>query len=189
MSRHVRLYRRFLRLYPASFRDGYAGEMTVLFSDQLRDARRSGKRSAVARLWARSLADLVATVPMQHVREARAVPQTVEPALVDMAARRGPSRPLVALAAVPIIAWTVLSRMVPGFTDPLYQNPPGILGLPAGIVMMFVAAVLTILGLTVAIKSRSMTVIVLGLILFTIPAVLIIALGPPVLLMIQGLAV
>jgi predicted permease len=55
----VRPYRWLLRLFPAAFRGRFGGDMTDVFADRLRRARAEG-RAAVARLWVRTTADLVA---------------------------------------------------------------------------------------------------------------------------------
>lgn len=54
------LYGALLRLYPRSFRDAYGQDMALLLRDQLRDER-------AARVWGRTLLDLVLTVPPQHL--------------------------------------------------------------------------------------------------------------------------
>lgn len=58
----LRLYRRLLKLYPAGFRDEYAGAMERAFRDEL--AEGSGML-----LWVRLLADLAISVPAQLARE------------------------------------------------------------------------------------------------------------------------
>ena len=80
MSRHERAFRRLVRLYPAAFRAEYEDQMVGLFADQLRDSRTSGDTRAVARLWAQTLIDLVATAPQEHLRKESPVLQPVEPA-------------------------------------------------------------------------------------------------------------
>ena len=80
MSRHERAFRRLVRLYPAAFRAQYEDQMVGLFTDQLRDSRTSGTTRAVARLWAHTLIDLVATAPQERLRKESPVLQPVEPA-------------------------------------------------------------------------------------------------------------
>ena len=81
VSRHVRAYRRLLSLYPAAFRAEYGNEMTQLFADQLRDARRAGGIAPVARLWLVAAADVLVTAPGLHLRREEPVPRPVEGAL------------------------------------------------------------------------------------------------------------
>lgn len=62
----LKLYRFLLKLYPAGFRDDYAGPMEREFHDGL--AESSGV-FALARLWVRLLADLATSIPLQFLRE------------------------------------------------------------------------------------------------------------------------
>ena len=55
----VIVYRLLLLAFPASFRDRFGKDMTDVFADRLREARRKG-RLAVAVLWLRSVADIAA---------------------------------------------------------------------------------------------------------------------------------
>jgi hypothetical protein len=63
MRASERIYWFLLRGYPRSYRERYAGPMACAFRDQLREARSAW---AIARLWARTLADLALTVPARH---------------------------------------------------------------------------------------------------------------------------
>jgi hypothetical protein len=91
-----------------------------------------------------------------------------------------PSRWALATALSPVVLWVVLLLLAPGFTDPLYANPPGIAGLPAGLVLMGTAFVLAAVGAIVVWRSRSSTVQALAIGLLTIPALLLIGLGPSI---------
>ncbi|HJU89923.1 MAG TPA: ABC transporter permease [Gemmatimonadaceae bacterium] len=62
-------YRRLLRLQPPSVRRRFAGDMTDLFVDLVRDAERTGGQLAVARLMTRAAADAVTSALTAH-REA-----------------------------------------------------------------------------------------------------------------------
>jgi hypothetical protein len=62
----LKFYRRLLRLYPAGFRDNYAGPLERAFRDEL--AESSGPW-ALALLWIRLLADLAISIPAQVARE------------------------------------------------------------------------------------------------------------------------
>ena len=68
-----RVYRGFLRLYPAAFRARFSDEMVQLFGDQLRDARTGGGLGGAARTWLRTLGDLAVTAAAEHVRRDRTV--------------------------------------------------------------------------------------------------------------------
>ncbi len=58
-GRHVAAYRALLRLYPRSFRAGYAEPMAQLFADRVRDEG--------ARAWLSTVPDLVRTVPLERI--------------------------------------------------------------------------------------------------------------------------
>ena len=62
----LRLYRWLLKLYPAGFRENYAGPIEREFRDEL--AESSGVW-ALAALWIRLLADLAVSIPVQVSRE------------------------------------------------------------------------------------------------------------------------
>ncbi|MEX2179564.1 MAG: ABC transporter permease [Gemmatimonadaceae bacterium] len=53
-----RVYRALLRAYPRDFRDEFGDAMLEFHRDRLADARRAGSWPAVARIWARVIADL-----------------------------------------------------------------------------------------------------------------------------------
>jgi len=66
-----RVYRGFLRLYPAEFRHRFGEEMVQLFRDKLRDAR-SGRASwGAIHAWTRLLIDVAVTAPVEHLRRNR----------------------------------------------------------------------------------------------------------------------
>jgi hypothetical protein len=91
-----------------------------------------------------------------------------------------PSRWALVTALSPVVLWIALLLIAPGFTDPLYLNPPEILGQPAGLVLVGLAIVLAAVGAVVVWRSRSPTVQALAIGLLTIPALLLIGLGPSI---------
>jgi hypothetical protein len=72
----IRVFAGLLHLYPGEFRRRYASEMTLLFTDQLREARRP---SALAGLWRRTLADVVASALGEHLMRDRTLARSLEP--------------------------------------------------------------------------------------------------------------
>lgn len=100
-----------------------------------------------------------------------------------------PSRWAVATALSPLVLWTALLFMAPGFTDPLYANPPGIMGLPAGLLLAGLALGLAVTGAVVVWRSTSSTVRALAIGLLTIPSLLLIGLGPSIILALGDLSV
>ncbi len=62
----AKLYRKLLRIYPASFRQEYEGAMTRQFSDEHRDAQGWKEKSG---LWLHAIADIAVSAPRQVIRE------------------------------------------------------------------------------------------------------------------------
>lgn len=189
-SRHVRAYRALLRAYPRRFRADYRDEMTRLFADQLRDVRSTEGGVGVLRLWVRSLADLIATAPAQHLEPEEVLVAspvgTSEPPRIgrgSMARRRA-----VLIALIPLWLFIVVARIAPGYMDPAFANPPGILGLPAGLFVMGLALVWMAIGVGIVLTSASMAVWRASLVLFGLPATAVILLTPPIALALLDLS-
>jgi hypothetical protein len=192
MTRHERLYRRLLSIYPASFRDRYEQEMVTLFTDQLRDARSSGRPMQIVRLWLRSLGDLVSTAPGQHMAKEQLVPRPLDGAALALLGdpdRGGLKRTGYALALLPLWVGIVLRIAAPGFLDPLFLNPPAIVGLPAGIVVIFAAGLLMALGVLVMRSTRSIAWRTAAFALLTLPALALVVFAPAVILILANLPV
>src|SRR5947208_1970021 len=64
-SWHERLYRAFLRLFPAEFRGDFGDEMADDFRQQRLDAA-SGGTVPVVRLWTRTALDMGRRAPREH---------------------------------------------------------------------------------------------------------------------------
>ena len=111
----VAAYRLALHLYPRTFRREYADDMVALLAAQLRD-------EGAARVAARTLADLLVTVPVRHLEAhmSRASTTTVIAALVALAAVLavvgGPAG-LVAAVTVAAVAGLTWSRSRPVVGD------------------------------------------------------------------------
>ncbi|MPZ16644.1 MAG: FtsX-like permease family protein [Luteitalea sp.] len=67
----MRLFRWLLRLLPTDFRSDFATEMEEVFDEQRTDARRRGGRTALVRLWARTLLDIGRAVRREHLDDLR----------------------------------------------------------------------------------------------------------------------
>lgn len=76
-SAHERAYRSLTLLYPAGFRREYADEMAGVFADDVRE------RGAL-RAWARTLLDIVLSVPVQHMEAAVTQPSAIRAARVAL---------------------------------------------------------------------------------------------------------
>lgn len=191
MNRQVRLYRHLLRVYPRPFRAEYADEMTRLFAEQLDDAAASGDPWGVARLWAVSLVDLALTAPGHHLRREEPVPRPVDVGAADaLVSSSGPTvGPRVALGLLPLWLWALMVVITPGFMDPVFSNPPAVLGLPAGLVMALIAIVWMMLGVAVLYRTSTMLGALVAFLVFTVPAVFVVLMAPAMILIVLNLAV
>lgn len=63
----VRIYRRMMWLYPASFREEYGRDIVHNFRDCCRDAVREGGGFLIAGLWLHAVLDLITTAVKEHV--------------------------------------------------------------------------------------------------------------------------
>lgn len=191
MSRHVRLYRGLLRIYPASFRAEYADEMTRLFGEQVVDATASGRPLAILRLWAASLVDLMVTAPGHHIGREEPVPRPVDIGAGNVVVSRSGltvgSR--IALGLLPLWLIGFLGITAPGFMEPIFANPPAILGIPAGIVMVLIALAWMALGVLVLQRTATAVGALIAFLVFTAPSAFAALLMPAVILIIQNLAV
>ena len=190
-DRHVRAYRALLRGYPRRFRADYRDEMTRLFADQLRDARSTDGAVGVVRLWWRSLVDLVVTAPGQHLEPEEVLVASPVGAPDQPRVRRAavPRRIAVVVALVPLWLILILSVVAPGFMDPLYANPPGIAGLPAGIVILGLVLAWTAIGVAVISGLQSVRTQLLAYLVFAVPATMVVLYAPATILIIQNLTV
>jgi hypothetical protein len=190
MNGHSRAYRALLRLYPETFRHDYGDEMARLFDEQLRDARAVHSQKAIADLWAGEIVDVLATAPREHLSRERHVP---EPITAGSSTGRvlvgGPTRrwQRLVLGLLPVWVLIFLSVAAPGFIDPMYANPPAVVGLPAGVVIIAAALGLTIVGVEILRRVESDVAAVLVWLLFTVPALAVILLGPAAILMVLNL--
>jgi hypothetical protein len=189
LNRHERAFRRLVRLYPSSFRAEYEDQMLGLFADQLRDSRTSDSPFALTRLWVHTLIDLMATAPQQHLRKDAPMLQPVESPDTSVTVARSPLLPGASIiATVPMILWAALAAFAPGFVDPVFMNPPAMLGLPAGVVIIAFAMAIAFLGLLLVRRARTVGVVLGTLVFLTIPALLLLLLAPALILVVANLA-
>jgi hypothetical protein len=185
MTRSERIYRKLLLAYPRSFRARYEDEMVRLFLDQLRDAERGAQPGERAALWARSVADIASSAPSEHLRKESPVAKRVDPGSVAVAVspeRSGPRRFGYAIASVPFLLLVILQVAAPGFLEPIFSNPPSIVGLPAGIIALLAVMIWAAVAFVVIRMFDSVAGSALALIAFTIPSMVAIILLPAVIL-------
>jgi len=98
-----------------------------------------------------------------------------------------PARARVVVALTPI--WMLLALLVlrPGFFDPIFDNPPGIAGMPAGALIMAVGLVWGLIGARLMRSRRSDAGALLTLLAFATPATFAVILGPALILIVQNL--
>jgi len=154
-SRHVRAYRALLHLYPRRFRAEYTEEMCRVFAQQLHYARVTEGWPGVLRVWALSLVDLVITAPSQHVEDDVFVasPAGASGWQATLGARP-PARRWALIGLGPV--WALLAYLVllRNWGEAIFLNPPEVLGLPAGVVLVGLALVWGLLGLEAVANPR-----------------------------------
>jgi hypothetical protein len=92
-------------------------------------------------------------------------------------------RPLaLAISLAPFIALAIGAGTA--FLEPMFSNPPGLLGIPAGIAILGVAVVLGGLGVAAVARRATVQARLLALAGLTVPALLLVLLGPAVILIV-----
>ena len=97
------------------------------------------------------------------------------------------SRLPVRLAALtPLWVLLVVSAVSKTYFDAMFAKPPEILGIPLAAVIDAIAIVWMLIGLVLIWDTRSQLIESLVLVLFTIPATLLVVLAPGVILILQN---
>jgi hypothetical protein len=150
VTRSERIYRVLLRAYPRSTREACGDDMAQLLTDRLRDARSNHEAVSV---WIDTLGDLVRTAPRDRllVRRRR---QLVEGPVVEP--ERVPMKRDAALASVPIVVSLLIATWRPAVLGSMVANPPGIMGLPLGMAILVMFAILASLGILAARRNREL---------------------------------
>jgi hypothetical protein len=115
-----------------------------------------------------------------------------EPSSVSMGASSGSTglqRFGYAIASLPFVLIVIALLVAPGFMEPIFANPPDILGLPAGVVLLFAVAIWACLAFVVIRAFRSGLGIALAVLVFTVPSIVAILYLPATILIVQNLTV
>lgn len=67
LSRHQRVYRTVLLVYPRAFRQVYGADMVQVFGDHLRECREREGRAGTLRVWTRTMLDVFRTAPIERM--------------------------------------------------------------------------------------------------------------------------
>jgi hypothetical protein len=184
-NRHVRAYRALLRVYPRRFRADYQEEMTRVFAQQLHYARVTEGWTGVLRVWARSLIDLVATAPAEHLEREMLVASPADSRGKPATFRLKPSRdPWLLVGSLPFGVLLVMTVLLPKYLTAAFYNPPSMAGLPMGVVAIGVALIWAAFGLGMIRLASSRRWRAAALILFTVPAAALVASSPAFVLII-----
>jgi hypothetical protein len=115
--------------------------------------------------------------------------QPVEAAPAPPTPVRSPlQRAVEVIASVPLIALPTVWVVAPAFLEPVGLNPPAVLGLPMGVVLMALAGGMALVGWLVSRRTRSVRVALGAVATLTIPALFLIAMTPALILIIVNLA-
>ena len=163
--------------------------MTRLFAQQVHYARVTEGWSGVLRVWVRSLIDLVATAPTEHLEKEVLVASPVGARDRQASVRVSPSAiHWVAIGLLPLGVLLFLAVLTPNFIDGAFLNPPAMLGLPFGVAVIAGGILWSALGAVVMANTSSIGLRTLALIVFTIPSTVIVLLSPAVVLILLNLS-
>ena len=90
-------------------------------------------------------------------------------------------------AFLPLIVLAVVQVASTDFVQPMFSEPPSILGIPLGVVVGAVAFVWMLIGAAMLWNAQSTWRVMLALIVFTFPATFVVIYGPAVILIMQNL--
>ena len=115
--------------------------------------------------------------------------QPVEAAPTPATPVRSPlQRAVGAIASVPLIALPAVWVLAPAFLEPVGLNPPAVLGLPMGVVLMALAGGMALVGWLIARRTWSVRVALGAVAILTIPALFLIVMTPALVLIAVNLA-
>ena len=188
MTDYTRVYRWLIRLYPHAFRAAYEEEMVRLLADVLAEA--GGNRRAALGVFLHAAGDVIWTASRQHLEREVPVARPASGPTGTPTVASSTRRNALLVSSLPLWLTLLLSLIAPGYMDPIFANPPAILGLPAGVLVVTAALVWASMGLwLVWQRGGSVAVLLLAMVLFVAPATLAVVLAPASILILQNLAV
>ena len=107
--------------------------------------------------------------------------------MTSLVTSRGPRFTSRATAFTPLIVGTILFLAPTRYFDPMFAKPPDMLGVPLGVVALALAGIWMLIGVAIVWNARSRITEMLALMLFTIPATILVILGPALILIMQNL--
>lgn len=91
----------------------------------------------------------------------------------------------LAIATAPLVAFVV--AVVTGYVEPMFANPPSLLGSPVGMYLLVAAGLLTALGMVIVARSHRPLARAAAISACTVPALLLVVLGPPAIVLLVAL--
>jgi hypothetical protein len=149
MNRSERVFRALLCVYPRSTREASGEDMVQLFTDRLRDAESRRERATV---WLASIVDIATTAPEERFRRPRALNVAQGPTLETPR----PIAPDLGIAAMPLVLSAVLINVRPNVLGPLFDERLYLIGMPAGLAVLCLTAVLAAIGILAARRSHAL---------------------------------
>jgi hypothetical protein len=103
-----------------------------------------------------------------------------------------PARPFplasILIALLPVWLFLVLLVIAPSFVNAIYLDPPAMLGVPFGVVLVAAGLAWCLLGAIVIATSSSNAIRLIASVVFTLPAMFVVILGPAVARILSNLA-
>ena len=93
------------------------------------------------------------------------------------------------LGLLPLWILVIQAFAFPGSVDPITANPPEMLGLPLGVVLVFVALAVMALGIVALRQASTDRSTLIAFLALTVPAAVLIVVTPALILMVQNTAI
>jgi hypothetical protein len=86
--------------------------------------------------------------------------------------------------------WILLFQLIafPGWMDPVLANPPEVVGLPGGVLLVVAALAVMAIGIEVLRRTSSNRTALLAFLALTVPAAAVVIVAPALVLIVQNMA-